>query len=75
MKTKQEIIENWLPRYTGLPLENFGQYILLTNFKNYMTTFFCQFACRRKTETSTTASYNCNFTLKPKFQISPLVIF
>ena len=29
MKTKQEIVENWLPRYTGLPLEKFGKYILL----------------------------------------------
>ena len=32
MKTKQEIVENWLPRYTGQPLDKFGQYILLTNF-------------------------------------------
>ena len=29
MKTKKEIVENWLPRYTGLPLEKFGKYILL----------------------------------------------
>ena len=33
MKTKEEIVENWLPRYTGLELEEFGKYILLTNFK------------------------------------------
>ncbi len=39
MKTKQEIVENWLPRYTGEQLENFGQYILLCNFKNYVDTF------------------------------------
>lgn len=39
MKTKQEIVENWLPRYTGRPLDQFGQYILLTNFNNYVTTF------------------------------------
>jgi AMP nucleosidase len=39
MKTKQEIVENWLPRYTGLQLNEFGQYILLTNFKNYVTYF------------------------------------
>ena len=39
MKTKQEIVENWLPRYTGLPLEKFGQYILLTNFQNYVDRF------------------------------------
>lgn len=39
MKTKQEIVENWLPRYTGLQLEEFGQYIILTNFKNYIENF------------------------------------
>ncbi|MFT4969220.1 MAG: AMP nucleosidase [Chitinophagales bacterium] len=39
MKTKQEIVENWLPRYTGVALEDFGQYILLTNFSNYVVKF------------------------------------
>ena len=39
MKTKEEIVQNWLPRYTGTPIENFGQYILLTNFKNYVDMF------------------------------------
>ena len=39
MKTKEEIVENWLPRYTGEKLKNFGQYILLTNFSNYVTLF------------------------------------
>jgi AMP nucleosidase len=39
MKTKQEIVENWLPRYTGLPLKSFGEYILLTNFDNYVKKF------------------------------------
>ena len=39
MKTKQEIVENWLPRYTGLPLNQFGKYILLTNFDNYVKMF------------------------------------
>lgn len=39
MKTKKEIVENWLPRYTGQPLENFGEYILLTNFDNYVKLF------------------------------------
>lgn len=41
MKTKQEIVENWLPRYTNHPLEDFGEYILLTNFNNYVD-IFCQ---------------------------------
>lgn len=39
MKTKEEIVENWLPRYTGEKLENFGKYILLTNFSNYVYKF------------------------------------
>lgn len=39
MKTKSEIVENWLPRYTGVPLEKFGKYILLTNFDNYVNKF------------------------------------
>lgn len=39
MKNKQEIVENWLPRYTGVPLDQFGQHILLTNFAGYLHTF------------------------------------
>ena len=39
MKTKKEIVENWLPRYTGVPNEDFGEYILLTNFMNYVNMF------------------------------------
>ena len=39
MKTKQEIVLNWLPRYTGTKLSDFGEYILLTNFDNYVKMF------------------------------------
>lgn len=39
MKTKAEIVHNWLTRYTGTPLEDFGSYILLTNFNNYVEKF------------------------------------
>jgi AMP nucleosidase len=39
MKTKEEIVKNWLPRYTGQKLEDFGSYILLTNFRNYLHAF------------------------------------
>ncbi|MEY3069301.1 MAG: hypothetical protein RLZZ456_1000, partial [Pseudomonadota bacterium] len=39
MKDKQEIVSNWLPRYTGLALEDFGGHILLTNFGGYLDTF------------------------------------
>ena len=39
MKTKEDIVENWLPRYTGQKLSEFGEYILLTNFSHYVTMF------------------------------------
>jgi len=39
MQTKIEIAENWLPRYTGTELQDFGKYIILTNFKNYVENF------------------------------------
>lgn len=39
MKTKEEIIANWLPRYTGTELADFGSVILLTNFGNYLERF------------------------------------
>lgn len=39
MKTKEEIVANWLPRYTKRPLEEFEKYILLTNFNNYVEIF------------------------------------
>src|SRR5687768_9113493 len=39
MKDKESIVKNWLPRYTGVPLEEFGEYILLTNFINYVNMF------------------------------------
>ena len=39
MTNKEEIVKNWLPRYTGRKLEDFGEYILLTNFSNYVELF------------------------------------
>lgn len=39
MKSKEEIVGNWLPRYTGTALSDFGQHILLTNFGNYLEVF------------------------------------
>jgi AMP nucleosidase len=43
MKTKDEIVKDWLPRYTGLPLNEFGKYILLTNFIHYVELFAQKF--------------------------------
>ncbi|MDR2835016.1 MAG: AMP nucleosidase [Bacteroidales bacterium] len=37
--TKKSIVNDWLFRYTGLPLEDFGKYIILTNFQGYVKDF------------------------------------
>jgi AMP nucleosidase len=39
MKTKEEIVNNWLPRYTGRSIETFGKYFLLTNYTYYVELF------------------------------------
>ena len=43
MKTKKDIVEDWLPRYTGMNLHEFGEYILLTNFGDYVEKFAHRF--------------------------------
>lgn len=43
MKTKKDIVNNWLPRYTGMPLEEFNEYILLVNFSHYVELFARKF--------------------------------
>ena len=39
MKTKDEIVNNWLPRYTGKPIESFGKFFILTNYSLYLDLF------------------------------------
>jgi len=46
MVTKLDLAKNWLPRYTGMPLEEFGSYVLLTNFYTYVTKFAEKFDCQ-----------------------------
>jgi len=46
MLTKAEITHNWLPRYTGMPLDQFGEYILVTNFGDYVRRFAKIFDCK-----------------------------
>ena len=50
MVDKQNIAKNWLHRYTGTQPEEFGDYILLTNFKNYVTAFADNFGVEIKGE-------------------------
>jgi AMP nucleosidase len=45
MTTKLDIARSWLPRYTGMPIEGFGDYVLLTNFSGYVTRFAEAFGC------------------------------
>ena len=45
MKTKLDIAKNWLPRYTGTEIDEIGDYLLLTNFSNYVEKFAERFNC------------------------------
>jgi AMP nucleosidase len=39
VETKYDIVKDWLPRYTGRALKEFGEYIILVNFSNYVHMF------------------------------------
>ena len=43
MRTKAEIVADWLSRYTGRRLKEFGRYVLLTNFSHYVELFAARF--------------------------------
>ena len=45
MVSKLDLTQDWLPRYTGMPLTEFGDYILLTNFRTYINRFAEKFDC------------------------------
>lgn len=44
MLTYEDIVNNWLPRYTGMQIDQLGDYILLTNFSSYVTSFAERFS-------------------------------
>ncbi len=46
MITKLDLVQDWLPRYTGMPLDRFGEYVLLTNFRTYINRFAEKFGCQ-----------------------------
>ena len=43
--TKFDLARDWLPRYTGMAMDEFGDYVLLTNFRNYLVKFADRFGC------------------------------
>ena len=50
MVEKIDIAKDWLPRYTGSEINELGDYILLTNFKHYVSAFSEKFSCEIKGE-------------------------
>ena len=60
MISKLEIAKNWLPRYSGTQIDEFGDYMLITNFQNYVTNFAEKFNCeiRGKDKPMQTATNN-----------------
>ena len=47
MPEQIQLARDWLPRYTGMPLDHFGDYVLLTNFRYHLDTFADRFKCER----------------------------
>lgn len=45
MVDRLTIAKDWLPRYTGMSIDQFGDYILLTNFDRYVNQFAARFNC------------------------------
>jgi len=64
MKTKKEITLNWLPRYTGTDLNEFGEYILLSNFSEYLSLFAKKFNVKiRGSNTTMQTATSQNITI------------
>ena len=39
MKTKKDIVKDWITRYSGIKIKSFGKFVLLTNFQKYVDEF------------------------------------
>ena len=39
MKTKKDIVKDWITRYSGNDIKSFGKFVLLTNFQKYVVEF------------------------------------
>ncbi|MCZ7613660.1 MAG: hypothetical protein M5T52_09010 [Ignavibacteriaceae bacterium] len=55
MKTKLDIAKSWLHRYTGTKIDEFGDYMLLTNFADYVEKFAKKFNTEIKAHRETYA--------------------
>ena len=56
MKDKPQIVQDWQPRYTGVPLDQFGEYILLTNSAAISDTSYAVFCASTRTEDSSNSA-------------------
>lgn len=45
MAERLDIARDWLPRYTGMAIDQFGDWVLLTNFMGYLRHFAEKFGC------------------------------
>ena len=39
MKTKKDIVKDWITRYSGIKIKSFGKFVILTNFQKYVDEF------------------------------------
>ena len=60
MTSKVEIARNWLPRYTGTKYSDFADWILLTNFHDYVHRFANRFGCDIQGEDGPMTSATCD---------------
>ena len=73
METKLDIAKNWLPRYTGMPLEKFGEYILVTNFKNYVEKFSERFSVEIQGDGTSNDYFPLEVPALPSFKLHKFV--
>ena len=69
MKTKKEIVKDWITRYTGVNIPDFGEYILLTNFQKCKTWNF-RYIWTLKNQENYLYSLEWDIDKDAKFEIS-----
>ena len=71
MDNKYDIAKDWLPRYTGMPVDKCGDSILLTNFQDYVEEFAGQFSCDIEGQNRPMSSYTNAVTYTHLTQPTP----